>query len=285
VPDLERDLLKIKKTGIGSKVHFKMTRDNYINQHLVNLEPVVPGTFVTEIFAEALENSDKSASLIKFRRPMQMRGDTLEVEVVGDDTHLMLVPANRPELQPKALANLAYSSCKLEKASPGDGARLKISKADYKRLIEQSLKTSASFYSLLDSKFYKALKTGPVFRGVRAVLEEGNIFYSLVTMTSQGCAALAMPGEFVFNPILADMAVQVAAAWAMQRHDAMEIPFEIASLQVAGQMNSLDALVICEEVSITDKESTINVAVRNTDGSLILTMDKLVLKTIMSGGD
>ena len=77
--------------------------------------------------------------------------------------------------------------------------------------------------------------------------------------------------------------VWVAAAWAMIRHKAMEIPYEIGTLHVAGAINSDDAVVICKEIEITDEQSTMDVAVRNLDGSLIMTLNGLVLKTIMTG--
>ncbi|MBN2673273.1 MAG: KR domain-containing protein, partial [Deltaproteobacteria bacterium] len=272
------------KDGAADSVHFSLLTDTYINQHLVNMEPVIPGTFVTEIFAETLHKSGLIPSEIHFRRPMQLRGDELEVDVVRtDDDQMMLVPKDRPQLNAKALANLSYASCKLVKSASVEGAKLKISKKDLKQLQQLSLETSASFYSMLDEKFYKALKTGPVFRGVRATLEDGDMFYSTVTMTTQALAALEQPGEFVFNPVLADMAVQVAAAWAMIRYNAMEIPFEIGTLHVAGTINSSDAVVICKEKEINAEKSTMDVAVRNLDGSLIMTLNGLVLKTIMTG--
>jgi acyl transferase domain-containing protein/NAD(P)-dependent dehydrogenase (short-subunit alcohol dehydrogenase family) len=266
------------------EIHFSLLTDTYINQHLVNLEPVIPGTFVTEIFAETLHGSKLIPADIRFRRPMQLRGDLLDVEVIQtDDDQMMIVPRDRPDLNAKALANLSYASCRLVTSAPVEGAKLKITKKDLRQLQQLSLETSASFYSMLDEKFYRALKTGPVFRGVRATIEDGDTFYSLVTLTTQALAALEQPGEFVFNPVLADMAVQVAAAWAMIRHNAMEIPFEIGTLHVAGTISSEDAVVICKEIEITGEKSTMDVAVRNLDGSLIMTLNGLVLKTIMTG--
>ncbi|MCK9522068.1 MAG: acyltransferase domain-containing protein [Proteobacteria bacterium] len=271
--------------GTRSIVRFSTDTDSYIHQHLVNLEPVVPGTFVTEIFAEALKGEALIPTHIRFRRPMLLRGESLEVELVRDGDAMMLVPAERPEkLNAKALANLSYASCTLAKeAQLGEGAKLKITKKDLATLTTQSYQKSADFYDLLDTRFYKALKTGPVFRGVRATMEKGDLFFSTVTMTSQADAVMETPGEFVFNPILADMAVQVAAAWAMMRHNTMEIPFEIGALQVAGVIQGRDAIVICREKEITAEQAIVDLAVRNPDGSLIMTMDNLVLKTIMSG--
>ncbi len=262
---------------------FSLLTDAYINQHLVNLEPVIPGTFVTELFAEALQGSDLAPSRIHFRRPMQLRGDELQVEVVRDGDAMLLVPAERPDLPPKALSNLSYSSCRLVPRASLGAADWKIGKKELKQLAQQSMERSASFYDLLDRKFFRALKTGPVFRGVRATLEDGDMFYSTVTLTSAAQAALAVPGEFVFNPVLADMAVQVAAAWVMLRHDVMEIPFEIGTLNAAGPLTGEDAVVICHKNRIADDESSMDVVVRNMDGSLVMTMTDLVLKAILRG--
>ncbi|MBN2530162.1 MAG: acyltransferase domain-containing protein [Deltaproteobacteria bacterium] len=277
-------LLADKDSSGNQLVHFSLQTDTYINQHLVNLEPVIPGTFVTEIFAESLHGTGLIPADIHFRRPMQLRGDELTVEVIRtEDDQMMIVPKDRPDLNAKALTNLSYASCHLVKSAPVEGAKLKITKKDLKQLQQLSLETSASFYGMLDEKFYRALKTGPVFRGVRATIEDGDMFYSTVTLTTQALAALEQPGNFVFNPVLADMAVQVAAAWAMIRHNAMEIPFEIGTLHVAGAIHSTDAVVICREIEITKEKSTMDVAVRNLDGSLIMTLNGLVLKTIMTG--
>jgi hypothetical protein len=43
--------------------------------------------------------------------------------------------------------------------------------------------------------------------------------------------------------------------------------------------------VICREKEITDEQAIVDLAVRNIDGSLIMTMNRLVLKTIMRGTD
>jgi hypothetical protein len=284
VPAVPRQKL-LNRSGSSKKsiVSFSMVSDTFINHHLVNLEPVIPGTFVTEMFAERLENTGYIPSQVRFRRPMQLTGDGLDVEIVKDGNLMMAVPAKRPELPTKALANLSYASCKLVKRNDIEPLNLKIPKKELKKLIELSLKTSASFYSLLDEKFYKALKTDMVFRGVRATIEDGDTFYSTVTLTSAAQASLARPGKYIFNPVLADMAVQVAAAWAMLRHDTMEIPFEIGSFYSDGSLTGEDAVVICKEQKITDVESVIDVVVRNMDGSFIMALESLVLKTIMKG--
>ncbi len=81
------------------------------------------------------------------------------------------------------------------------------------------------------------------------------------------------------------MAVQVAAAWAMQRHDTMEIPFEIGTLTAGEQSGERDAVVICRALEITDEQTVVDLAVRDLSGKLILAMDRLVLKTILRGGE
>ena len=264
----------------GATANFSLERDVYISQHLVKMEPVVPGTFVTEIFAEAIDGEGVTPTDIQFRRPLQLRGDELEVEIIRKDDFMMLVPAQRPALGDKGLANLAYSTCRLVQCDLLDDEGLVISKKDFKSLREEGSSTGASFYNMLDSKFSGALKTGPVFRGLRAAMEKGDMFYSTVTITDEAAALLEVPGEFVFNPVLADMAVQVAAAWAMIRHDVMEIPFEIGALHVARDLSGRDAVVICRALEITAEQSVMDLAVRDLDGNLILGMERLVLKSI-----
>ncbi|MBN2802466.1 MAG: SDR family NAD(P)-dependent oxidoreductase [Deltaproteobacteria bacterium] len=265
-------------------VEFSIEKDGFINHHLVNLKPVIPGTFVTEIFAETLKGSKYIPSKIRFRRPMQLKDGKLDVEIVKTENSMMALPKMRPAgLEDKALANLSFASCNLELRDMVTYPDLKMPKKILKKLNTLSYETSASFYSLLDEKFYKALKTDSVFRGVRATVEEGDMFYSAVTLTSAALDSLAQPGDYVFNPILADMAVQVAAAWAMLRHDTMEIPYEIGQLISDRNIKGEDALVICKEKKIADDESVMDVVVRNTDGTFIMALNDLVLKTIMKG--
>jgi len=137
---------------------------------------------------------------------------------------------------------------------------------------------------LLDSKFSGALKTGPAFRGIRATVEKDGLFLASAWLTDDAMAAFAVPGRFVFNPVLADMAVQAAAAWAMIRCDRMEIPFEIGALHVFGPTRERRSIIVCRAQEIGPERTVVDLVVREPDGRPILTMDRLVLRTIEAAG-
>jgi hypothetical protein len=138
----------------------------------------------------------------------------------------------------------------------------------------------AAFYRMLDENFAHALKTGRVFRGIRSTAEIDDLYYSLVSLTDEAAASLAIPGQFVFNPVLADMAVQVAVSWHMQRENVIAIPFGIDNLYVADRTRERDAIVVCRRVEMQPEQSVVDLSVRELDGRLILAMDRLTLKTI-----
>ena len=263
-----------------SKVNFNLERDSYLSQHVVNGVPVVPGTFVSEIFAENLLSEGKSVKNLKFRRPLAVKSE-LDVELVTSGDRMFIVPQKRPALEGKGLENLSFSSCDVKV-----GKRIKepqwidVDTKIVKKLSDPSKVEKSSFYSFLDEKFSHALKTGPIFRGIVSVFEEGDIYYSLVSMTRDALQSFKHPGEFKFNPVLADMAVQVASAWNMTKNNVMAIPFSIESFNVFSNSGAQDYLVVCKKNMMEKAEAEFDVAVYEKDGTLVFTMDKLVLKTI-----
>jgi hypothetical protein len=133
---------------------------------------------------------------------------------------------------------------------------------------------------LLDQNFAHILRTGPVFRGIRATVEIDDLFLGAVTLTDDANALLEIPGQFVFNPVLADMAVQVVAVYAMQKHRVLAIPYELGSLHVGGPARGRSAIVVCRPHECTREATTVDLAVREPEGRLIFALDRLVLKTI-----
>ena len=129
-----------------------------------------------------------------------------------------------------------------------------------------------------------ALKTGPVFRGIRATVERDGLFLAAATLTDDAMAAIAVPGRFAFNPVLADMAVQAGAAWAMLRFDRMEIPFEIGALHVLGPTRDRRSVIVCRAREMSAERTVIDLVVREPDGRPVLAMDGLVLRTIEAAG-
>ncbi len=267
-------------TGDNGRARFSLARDVYLNQHLVELAPVVPGTFVSEIFAESVAGENLDLCNILFRRPLWVREEDFEVEVERSGDSLMVLPSKRPELTGPAVANLSFATCDVAKSKPGEGAKLEFSKADLKALTQASNNGGISFYTLLDETFSHALKTGPVFRGVQSVVERNGNFLGAVTLTDEALSVFELPGKLVFNPVLADMAVQIASAWAMEKKEVMAIPRTIGRLHVAGETRNRDAIVICRAKEISAEQITVDLAVRELDGRLIMTMDDLISRTI-----
>jgi hypothetical protein len=60
----------------------------------------------------------------------------------------------------------------------------------------------------------------------------------------------------------------------------MAIPRTIGRIHVAGETRNRDAVVICRAKEITSQQITVDLAVRELDGRLILTMDDLISMTI-----
>ena len=161
--------------------------------------------------------------------------------------------------------------------------QIKQLKKDLKALGEAGKSLDASFYNLLDGEFSHALKTGPVFRGIRSTVERNGFFLASVKLTEDAAWSFEIPGEFVFNPVLADMAVQVACALTMKKHNVMAIPHEIGRLHVAAKTTDLNAVVVCKPMELGVDRTVVDLAVREPDGRLILCMDNLKLRTIAKG--
>ncbi|HPS29282.1 MAG TPA: SDR family NAD(P)-dependent oxidoreductase [bacterium] len=262
------------------KVNFSLKRDLYLHQHVVNGSPVVPGTFVSEIFAENLLHKGSTINRLKFRRPLAVTSDHFNIELVQSGERVYIVPSDRPALEGKGLENLSYSSCSVKTGSkPKSPDWIKFDNTEIEKKFAGKSEKS-DFYRYLDEKFSHALKTGPIFRGIVSTVEEDGIYYSLVSLTKDAVTSFELPGEFKFNPVLADMAVQVASAWNMKKLAVMAIPAEIESFNIFARSSSTDSVVICRAVEITPSQSTFDVAVYEKDGRLIFTMDKLLLKTI-----
>ncbi|MCP4605616.1 MAG: acyltransferase domain-containing protein [Proteobacteria bacterium] len=273
-------LLDSDRSEVIPTARFSMTRDVFLSQHLVEGAPVVPGTFVSEIFFESISDKRRDLCDIRFRRPLWVREEGFEVEVLSNKEELILVPAKHPELAEKGLSNLSFASCRSSASKPGKSASLKFEKQDLDALLASKERSGPPFYDFLDEHFSHALKTGPIFRGISATVERDDLFFGSVTLTDEAAWSFEIPGNFVFNPVLADMAVQVACALAMKKHRVMAIPFEIGRLHVAGETSNRDAIVICRPIDLGDEKTVVDLAIRELDGRLVLSMDRLVLSTI-----
>ncbi|HUT76437.1 MAG TPA: polyketide synthase dehydratase domain-containing protein, partial [Polyangia bacterium] len=268
----------------SSRARFHRGRDAWVMQHLVNGEPVVPGTFVTELFAEATAGEAGALHEVRFRRPLRIPAEGVEVEVVREGDELLALPADRPVLAGKALRNLAFATGRFGPAGPAAADGLALPEGTFEKLRAAAREAGAPFYHRLDEQFSAVLSNGPVFRGVRSALTENGLFLGLLVLTDEALAALAPVGGMVFNPVLADMAVQAAAVWNMLAHDVFAIPFEIGCLHVRGPVRGREAVVILRGIEDGPEGATADLAVRDPDGRLLLGFDRLVLKTIAGSG-
>ncbi len=266
-------------------VRFSRARDLWLDQHKVNGEPVVPGTFVTELLAQQAAVSGRGVRGVRFRRPMAVRDRSLAVELLEVDDRLLALPKDRKDLPAKALHNLAYASCELGAVETDVPRHLEFGARELLALHGASQDAKNPFYAMLDERFSMALDTGPIFRGILATRRAGERFLALVRLTDEAVAALAAPGSFLAHPVLADMAVQVGAAWAMIEHDVMAIPWEIGSLRVFGESQEREALVICQASQLGPKTSVMDVMVREPDGRPIFALMGLTLEAIAQGSD
>jgi len=263
-------------------LHLSVDRDLFLGEHLVNEAPVVPGAFITEIFSEAAATLSPglTPAQVIFRRPLLLRDPELALEVVRQDDTLLLMPRDRPELAPQSMANLSFATCIPAEDRPLDASWLPLPAGGAVGLREKASGNSPSFYDHLADNFSAALNTGPIFQGIQQAVELDRRFYGLVTLTDAALALLSTPGDFIINPVMADMAVQVASAWGVTTHGALAIPAELEALHVGGPSSSRDAIVICERLDHSAEESLVNIAVRQPNGKLIFALEGLLLKTI-----
>ncbi len=305
-PVSEHPVAARPRTSLGARVddtfraRFSLQDDVFLRQHLVNTAPVVPGTFVCDLFAESIAGEDADLCEVRFRRPLWIRQEGFELEVVRDGSALTLLPADRPELDARGLGNLSFASCTVvaadadtdaEPAADTDaessaglepGIGLEIGDGDLELLAEVRGASDAPFYRMLDETFAHALDTGPIFQGILATVERGDRFLASARLTDDAVAMCAQPGRFAFDPVLADMAVQAASAWVMQSHGVMAIPATIGRLRAVTPLSGRDAVIIGRASEVSADGITLDLAVREPDGTLIMTIERLVSKTIAS---
>jgi acyl transferase domain-containing protein/NAD(P)-dependent dehydrogenase (short-subunit alcohol dehydrogenase family) len=271
-----------KSPDANHLIRLSLSRDTYLRQHLVKDAPVAPGTFITEMFAEIAHDEGLSVADVRFRRPLQLRGPELAVEIARQNSSLIALPAGHPPLEGKALKSLSYSTCRLEKPIESNAAKLELTSNLRQALSRATAASKDSFYGMLDANYSNILKTGPVFRGIRATLAADELYLGDIRLSDEAAALLAIPGQFIFNPVLADMAVQVVVAQALQQHQAMTLPYRIGRVHVGGPTPGRQAVVICRANESTAEQSTVDVAVRDPEGQLIFAMDEVVVKAVPS---
>jgi len=274
-----------QRSGRPPTARFSRARDLWLDQHVVRGEPVVPGTFVSEMFAEVAAPEGLAPARLRFRRPMIVKDRSLAVELLRVEDQLLALPRERRDLPARALHNLAFATCELVPARAEAPDELVFSPRELLSLHGAAQQDQARFYTLLDEHFSHALASGPVFRGIRSTRQVGDRFLALVTLTHEAVAAVALPGDYRLNPVLADMAVQVAAAQAMLGHHVMAIPWEIEAVRIFGASREREAVVVCRARELGRERSVADLVVREPDGRPIFALDGLVLRTIAAGDD
>lgn len=268
------------------RVHLSLRRDRYLHQHLVGGNPVVPGTFIAEMMAEICGQSTVELLGVTFRRPLWVRDENLEVEIIEDEGRMAVLPVNRREMPKAALTNLEYANCRLgDGTGPSRRAMAPLDPAVIERLRAGTGSASASpeFYKILDERFQSTLQTGDIFRGVGQMTEDDGRFYGLVRLTDDALRDFELTGGFRFHPVLADMAVQVAAARGVLQKGVLAIPHGVERLLVNSDPVGREAIVMCaprHDRLDRDDGSTHDVVIYGLDGTPILTMEGLTLKTL-----
>jgi NAD(P)-dependent dehydrogenase (short-subunit alcohol dehydrogenase family) len=286
VSGFKRSRLVSAPNGVPTRrARFSLDRDAYLHQHLVAGNPVVPGTFIAEMMAEICGGGTRVLRNVTFRRPLWVRDEGFEIEFVDDDGRIAVLPLRRREMPKAALANLEFANCHVP-STEGDDAwpedKTKLDGEIIDTLRDGVNGSTPEFYRILDQRFRQVLDTGAIFRGVTSMTEDGNSFYGLVRLTDEAMSAFEVAGGFRFNPVVADMAVQVAAAHGVLNRGVLAIPHSIERLYIGEASQDREAIVRCEPRQSAEDGAQLDVSIYALDGSLLLGFEGLTLKTLPS---
>ncbi len=274
-----------RKTLLGDgtlTARFSPEHDTFLNQHLLNGQPVVPGTFVIELFAEASSaNHPVSLEDVNFRRPMWIRRENHGVEVVMEGGSLRALPEQRPDVPSRALSNLQYASARMADPAPLIDLVDMATEGELDQLDAIAGNGAArAFYSMLDENFSDSLATGPIFRGLRATQTSEDRCVGLVELTPEAREHFNDESTFLFNPVASDMAVQVASSWAMEKLNVMAIPAEVERVELRHPLTGTEAVVCCRLVSMNEDRTIVDLTIHDRSGTPCYAMRNLVLRSI-----
>ncbi len=259
---------------------FERARDLWLDQHRTDDEPTLPAAFVAEIFAELASVRGLAVRDLRFRRPVPVRGAALNAEVLDHDGLLLLVPKERSVLAPRLLPRLAFATCRLAPPLTDEPPAMSFLPRELLHLHGTAQEAQLPCYTLLEERFAPTLALGPVFRGIRSTLHTGDRYLGLVSLTDEAMAALALPGTFAFQPVLADLAVQVAMSWALEEHEQLALPTSLAAVHVLGPPREREAVVVCKARDLRSSRIAVDLVVREPDRRPILVLEQLVLTTV-----
>jgi hypothetical protein len=258
-------------------IRFARARDLWLDQHRLDDEPSMPPAFVAEVFAELAAPRGLAVRELRFRRPVPVRGVALDAEVLEADGRLLLVPRERSDLKPSLLPRLAFATCRLAAAETGEPTAAAFSPRELLALHEAAQEVELPAYTLLDERFAPTLGLGPIFRGIRSTRHTGDRYLGLVSLTDEAMAALALPGDFAFQPVLCDLAFQVAMAWALAEHEKLLLPRSVGAIRVLGPSREREAVVVCKARDLRSSRVAVDLVLREPDGRPLLALDQLVL--------
>jgi len=261
-------------------VRFERARDLWLDQHRLNDEPALPTSFLAEIFAEVAQQRGKGLRDLRFRRPALVRGASLAAEVMDYDGRLLLVPSDRSELPDRVLPRLAFATCRLGEPVTDEPENMSFSPRELLTLHDAAQEAVLPCYTLLEERFAPTLGLGPIFRGIRSTRHTGDRYLGLVSLADESLAALAMPGVFAFQPVLADLAMQVAMSWALEEHHRLALPTALAGLHVLGPSREREAIVICKARHLSDTHIAVDLVVREPDMRPVLVLEQLELRAV-----
>jgi malonyl CoA-acyl carrier protein transacylase len=261
-------------------VRFERARDLWLDQHRLDDEPALPSAFVAEIFAEIAQARGLGVRDLRFRRPALVRGASLEAEVMDYDGRLLLVPRDRSDLPPKVLPRLAFATCRLGSPQLEEPAGMHFSPRELLALHDAAQEAVLPCYTLLEERFAPTLGLGPIFRGIRSTRHTGDRYMGLISLTDEAMAALSLPGTFAFQPVLADLAMQVAMSWALEEHRRLALPTSLAGLHVLGPSREREAIIVCKARHLSASHITVDLVVREPDLRPVLVLEQLELRAV-----
>ena len=275
-----RGRLVMAPEGRTPAVRFERNRDLWLDQHRLNDEPALPAAFLAEIFAEVAQQRGLGVRELRFRRPALVRGASLDAEVMDYEGRLLLVPKDRSDLPAKVLPRLAFATCRLGPPQRDEPKGMSFTPRELLTLHDAAQEAVMPCYTMLEERFAPTLGLGPIFRGIRSTRHTGDRYLGLVSLADESLAALALPGAFAFQPVLADLAMQVAMSWALEEHQRLALPTALAGLHVLGDSREREAVVVCKARDLSDSHIAVDLLVLEPDLRPVLFLEQLELRAV-----
>jgi NAD(P)-dependent dehydrogenase (short-subunit alcohol dehydrogenase family) len=278
-PRRREALLDGEQAAFPKTAVFSLSTDDYLTQHLVEGQPVVPGTFVAELMAEAFGAAVPALESVTFRRPLRVRSEPFEIALLLQNGRISVVPANPGRVPEAARHQLEFASARAG-ASGESGHWGRFEPELVTALHSATGDTHADFYRGVGERHARTLLSGPIFHGVQATLAHDRLFCGCVRLPDAALRRFHETGRFRFHPVLADLAVQVAAARGVLEDGVLAVPKSIDRLVMPAARGVREAIVICQRVEHSTERSKHHVSVWSRDGEPLLLLEGLSLQTL-----